>query len=100
MAETNTEICAEDDGNKLDINERNKSEIIKLKGRRCARSNFAEEYARRIVEELKRRERKYNSCKGKQGLQFTLTTCINDSFPCEFVVEMLHTDVSFNLFAR
>ena len=31
MAETNTEICAEDDGNKVDINERNKSEIIKLK---------------------------------------------------------------------
>ena len=53
-----------------------------------------------FVEELKRRERKYNSCKGKQGLQFTFTTCINNSFPCEFVVEMLHTDVSFNLFAR
>ena len=32
-------------------------------------------------------------------VKFTFTTCI-DFFPCEFVVEILHTDVSFNLFAR
>lgn len=31
MAEATIEICAEKDGNKVDINERNKSEIIKLK---------------------------------------------------------------------
>ena len=33
-------------------------------------------------------------------VKFTFTTCINDFFPCEFVIEILHTDVSFNLFAR